>query len=252
MMENIISFQKNILINGKININTGLHIGGPEGQLEIGVVDNRIIIDPRTKLPIIPGSSLKGKMRSLLELENQKYSPNGLPHNHDKAAPCKDTKCNICRIFGTSADLEIGPTRLLVRDAFLTDPAEDIDDIVEVKTENVINRLQGKAESPRSQERVSAGTSFDLNMVFSVFEESDIDLLKDVFTGMRMLEDSYLGGSGSRGYGKIAFDDIQFRVRSNTDYKTGSEGKIFEFLDRTTFSIQEILENFNEFKNQVS
>jgi len=251
-MSSNISFQKNVLITGKINVKTGLHIGSTEGNLEIGVVDNRIILDPRTKTPIIPGSSLKGKMRSLLELESQKYSPSGVPHNHEKKAECTDPMCHICRIFGTSADLLTGPTRLLVRDAFLSNQDEDLDEVIEVKTENVINRLQGKAESPRSQERVSAGTTFDLNMVFSIYETSDVKLLKEVFSGMLMLEDSYIGGSGSRGYGKIAFDQLQFHIKTNSDYKDGSEGKIFSVEEKNAFSIKDILANFDSFKSEVA
>ena len=58
--------QGKYIIQGKIKVLTGLHIGGPTTGLNIGGVDNIVIKDAKGK-PYIPGSSLKGKMRSLLE-----------------------------------------------------------------------------------------------------------------------------------------------------------------------------------------
>lgn len=249
-MSTQISFKKNLLITGTIEVKTGLHIGGPEGTLEIGAIDNRIIIDPRTNMPIIPGSSIKGKMRSLLEMSEKSYDRDGSPHSHkDK---CKDTTCPICRIFGTSSELDIGPTRLIVRDAFMTDPEEDISEVIELKTENVINRLQGKAESPRTQERVSAGTSFNFNMVYSIYDSVDTDSLRYLFSGMNLLEDSYIGGSGTRGYGKITFKDISLTIKSKNDYTEGLAGSKIVLDSKTTFNVQQLLEKFNMLKTELN
>lgn len=61
-------------ISGQIKLETGLHIGGDEGVIEIGGNDNPIVRDISTGNPYIPGSSLKGKMRvSKKVLKSLKY-----------------------------------------------------------------------------------------------------------------------------------------------------------------------------------
>jgi len=179
---------------------------------------------------VIPGSSLKGKIRSLLEMREQKYTSSGKPHGHEK--DCSDKDCRICTIFGSSDDVERGPTRLIVRDAIHKGRIE-----TEVKAENVINRLTGKAESPRFFERVPAGTIFDFEMVYQIYNTADLEHLPYLFEGMHLLEDSYLGGSGSRGYGKIEFKEITLTVKTVEDYKNGSIGRTIE----TIASLQQLL-----------
>jgi CRISPR-associated protein Csm3 len=61
MVEEALEFKENVIISGKIICNTGLHIGGSKEELEIGGTDAPVIIDPETRIPVIPGSSLKGK-----------------------------------------------------------------------------------------------------------------------------------------------------------------------------------------------
>ena len=240
-----INFQRNVLITGKIASQTGLHIGIAKEELEIGGTDNPVIIDPRTRRPIIPGSSLKGKLRTLIELRDKKYSSDGSPHNHKKREECRDPNCDLCTIFGSSTELGRGPTRLIVRDAFCEDKE------IEIKAENVINRLKGKAENPRFIERVPAGSIFNLDMIYSVYNNKDYENLKLVFEGMNQLEDNYLGGSGSRGYGKIEFKDIKFKIKTKEDYIKGKGGKEIEINGKNKFTVPEILDKFEELKKEI-
>ncbi len=205
------------VIKGMITCKTGLHIGGTAETIEIGGMDNPIIRDPITQLPYIPGSSIKGKMRSLLEWKLDNFELNGGVHQYGSRR-CKERECPICRIFGTSSDkAQIGPSRLIVRDAFLTENSQkELKKkkglmYAEEKTENTINRLSARA-NPRTQERVPADIVFELDMVYRVFDfendEGKVDekLFDYVKEGIKLIEMDALGGSGSRGYGKVKFD----------------------------------------------
>lgn len=210
--------QKKIFINGNILAVTGLHIGGTNSQMGIGGPDNLIIRNPLTQRPVIPGSSLKGKMRALLELTKGLYFPKS---EGNKKIGDVGNKKPIIDLFGTSTDTneaEVRMSRLIVRDAELSnfDDAEwDNTDMLfsESKTEVVINRLTSKA-NPRTFERVPAGSTFDFEMVINIIsEDADTEaetkkLLSLLAEGMQLLEDDYLGGNGSRGYGKIHFTNL--------------------------------------------
>ena len=115
-----LKLKKYIEFKGTLVCKTGLRIGGSKDDIEIGGLDNPIIRDPLSKLPYMPGSSLKGKLRSLLEYKEGKITPNGEPHG------CKDEGCLICTVFGPHrvSDREFGPSRIIVRDAMLTDESE--------------------------------------------------------------------------------------------------------------------------------
>lgn len=204
-----ITLKEQIVIKGTIEVLTGLHIGGNKEEIEIGGMDNPVIKNPITKEPYIPGSSIKGKMRSLLELKYNK-TPNG--------EPCACGNCQICNIFGCSksANLQV-PTALIVRDATLNEKKTkenlqliendfSVFNLIEEKTENTINRLIGTAKSPRKQERVVPGTIFDFEMVFRVFADDKEELLKYIKEGLDLLQADYLGGNGSRGCGKIKIE----------------------------------------------
>ena len=217
------------VIEGIITCETGLHVGGTADKIEIGGIDNPIIRHPITKLPYIPGSSIKGKMRSLLEWKWGNFADNGDVHEW-----CGDNGCPVCRIFGTSADdARIGPSRLIVRDAHLTKESQDLLKkmqeetglaFVENKTENSINRLTAKA-NPRTQERVPAGTEFKFEMVYRMFDlkdnngKTDEELYSNVEEGIKLIRMDALGGSGSRGYGKVKID-----ICSNHTYKITENG----------------------------
>ncbi|MCK5109591.1 MAG: type III-A CRISPR-associated RAMP protein Csm3 [Methanosarcinales archaeon] len=224
MVDNI-AFQKNILIRGTIVCDTGMHIGGVKESMEIGGTDSPVILDPLTNLPIIPGSSIKGKMRSLIELQGE-YALDDSGNLHF----CEDPDCNLCIVFGRGAPeaVKSGPTRLIVRDAHPTKEAQDrwdrSEDLVhgtEIKGENRINRITSAAD-PRFVERVPAGSEFGFEMIYSVYQTNDFpERLKLVFEGMHLLEDNYIGASGSRGYGKMRFKDIELKQKTKEDYMNG-------------------------------
>ena len=235
------SFRGIVLLHGKIECKTGLHIGGVGTGYEIGGMDNPVIRDPVSGYPYIPGSSLKGKMRSIMEWVEGRVPSNGGIHS------CKELDCPICRIFGSSAaeDRRGGPTRLAIRDAHPDNQTrESMDELeatqglpkVEVKTENNINRITSATLSgPRSQERVPVDSRFDFEMLYGIYDiekcqVSDVDLLPKVFQAMRLLEDSALGGGGSRGSGRIAFHILSDpAVRRSEDYREGKlEGVVLD------------------------
>lgn len=203
-------FKNYITIKGYINCLTGLKIGGTKETVGVGETDNPIIRHPVTRLPYIPGSSLKGKLRSLIEIKPQ-YNTK----TPSTGRPCDCGQCDICHLFGHS-NVRAGqqPSRLIFRDALLEEDSENElkealpGSFVEVKTEIAMDRNTGSAQrgALRQQERVPEGTQFDFEMVIRLFEEDEprkkayFELLAD---GFLMLESDYLGGCGTRGYGKV-------------------------------------------------
>lgn len=198
---------KKIVYSGQIILKTGLHIGGTNTALNIGGPDSFVVRNPLTNIPYIPGSSLKGKMRMLIELRDGTISQRGDVTN--------DPNSNAGALFGTSGDNNNShPSRIIVRDAELdlSDPHQfDNTDLpyTESKTEVTINRITAKA-NPRTIERIPAGAIFNFNMVLNVFDTDDENQLKDTLaSAMKLLEDDYLGGNGSRGYGQIVFSKVK-------------------------------------------
>ena len=190
-------------ITGTLEIKTGLHIGGSDAFAAIGAVDSPVIRDVRTDDPIIPGSSLKGKLRTLLA----KY------YNEKVAAKPDDDAERIKELFGSAEKGNVHTARLLFSDMFLQNKDElrsaNIYRATEVKFENTINRATAVA-NPRQLERVIRGAKFGLNLVYE-YKDNET-MLRDFETlqnGLRLLQYDYLGGSGSRGYGKVAFYDIE-------------------------------------------
>lgn len=208
-------------LKGKIKLLSGLHIGGNKDTIEIGGMDNPVIKNPVTGLPYIPGSSIKGKMRFLLEWKLGRVTNSREPHG---CSP-DNGDCAICRIFGNTAkDKNYGPTRLIVNDCALclsekdSKKYEDGELIyLEDKVENRINRLTGAAIDPRHIERVPAGLVFDFGLTYKIFEIDEADKTdnkdeknwQEVINALYYLQEDALGGSGSRGYGKIEFDDLK-------------------------------------------
>jgi len=224
-----------VIIIGQIEAKTGLRIGGTSGGLKIGGLDLNVITDPEDK-PYIPGSSLKGKLRSLLEQKEANGKPNFFQRgSHACKTEEEYNQCPICKIWGTIESINFKLptlTRLIVRDAFLL-PDEDFwskirDNIdlqwTEVKMETAIDRIKGTALSGslRQIERVPAGAKFGSQSSFNVFDETDKDLLKKVFIAMSLLENDYLGGMGSRGYGQVEFKNIEIYWNSKADYEKGT------------------------------
>jgi CRISPR-associated protein Csm3 len=203
---------------------TGLRIGAGDSEMHIGGVDNTVIKHPHTQSPYIPGSSLKGKIRSLLEWRSGALESNealGWGDYFDKPEGTKkaDVK-RILQLFGISGDAklgkemaELGPTRISFWDCALNKEweegiREDNQMLVEVKSENRISRISGEAEHPRFTERVPAGALFDFRLSIKRLNGDGDDLLNTVLQGLKLLELDSLGGSGSRGYGKVRFDHL--------------------------------------------
>lgn len=200
---------KKIKINTSITLITGLHIGGNSENVEIGGIDTPVIkLASKGDVPYIPGSSLKGKMRCLLE-QTEGASNVGL--NKD-----------INNLFGITKNDSIGikdnqPSKLIVRDAILTEDSKSYllgcDNLdmpyTENKYENTIDRVTAKA-NPRNMERVPAGAEFNAEFIINVWDDDDENELIAMFKkGIRLLENDYLGGSGSRGYGQIKFGEMK-------------------------------------------
>lgn len=215
-------------IKGQVILKSGLHIGAGDMEMKIGGTDNPVIKHPHTQEPFIPGSSLKGKVRSLLEMRSGlMIKTGGKPVSAKELRGCdpdQRVECEkILKLFGASGadDTEmarIGPTRVSFADAYLNkDWKRSADEqqlpLTEVKSENSITRIKGTAENPRFIERVPAGTRFDFCITLKVME-TDEDLGDFLLQGMRLLQMDALGGSGSRGYGKIEFrfDDAELQA----------------------------------------
>ncbi len=227
MAENTFQLRARVFIKGQIRAVTGLHIGGSDNAFSIGGVDNPVIKDPITGQPYIPGSSLRGKMRSWVEkalgqVQGQRVGQVTI-HSCRKNLDAYPT-CPICNVFGiTAEERDTKPTRLVVRDVALTSNsakrlrhAKTDLPFTEIKTEVAIDRITSQA-NPRSLERVPAGAVFGpMEMVYNIYERQDIDWLEHVFWAMQLVEDDYLGGAGSRGSGKIAFTDLSVELRRIT------------------------------------
>ena len=228
-----------VLITGGIETVTGLHIGGTASDLSIGGVDNPIIRHPVSREPYIPGSSLRGKMRALLDRHhvNEANTSIGKVHIHVCKREADYDKCPVCQVFGVTPEQGSGwtnlkPARLIVRDVHLAqDAAEKLRQaktdtlFAEVKSEVVIDRITSAA-MPRTNERVPMGTVFaPFEFVYSLYDlngtgcEADIEWLRSVFQAMEMLEDDYLGGYGSRGSGKIRFCNLVATFKPRAAYE---------------------------------
>ena len=244
-----LTFLGKLILEGEIQCQTGLHIGAGKGSLEIGGADNPVVKDA-FGIPYIPGSSLRGRLRSLLEQTLGLALPSELVYVskrkgqevriHQSDRPDDE----VCVLFGRNPGrvervsgeaLETAnatPARLTVYDAPLVVDSitpqmrENLDDeLTEVKSENAVDRITSQA-NPRTLERVPAGARFRFRMVLDVLCEQDKPLLARVAEALRLLEDDALGGGGSRGNGRIAFTHLQCAWRSKDYYAKGGEESI--------------------------
>ena len=233
-----------LILDGEIHCVTGLHIGAGKGSLEIGGADNPVVKDAIGR-PYIPGSSLRGRMRSLLEQVSGMAVPAELVYLskrrgqevriHQSDRPDDE----ICLLFGRSpgrmervngetlGSSAASPARLAVYDAPLDVDSiaesmrESLDDeLTEVKSENAIDRITSQA-NPRTLERVPSGARFSARMVLDILCEEDKALLARVVEGLRLIEDDSLGGGGSRGSGRVRFANLKLLWRGRSFYATG-------------------------------
>jgi CRISPR-associated protein Csm3 len=234
-----------LILSGDLHCETGLHIGAGKGSLEIGGADNPVVKDA-FGLPYIPGSSLRGRIRSLLENALGLTTPAELVYVskrkgqevriHQSDRP-DDEICllfgrnpgRMDRVSGEALDTRAAtPARLAIYDAPLVAESitaqmrENLDDeITEVKSENAIDRITSQA-NPRTLERVPAGARFHVRMVLDVLCEEDKALAARLIEGLRLLEDDALGGGGSRGSGRVRFANLKLIWRNRAFYSSGS------------------------------
>jgi len=208
-------------LNANLICKTGLKVGGTEAGMSIGGAENPVIKDSRG-IPYIPGSSVKGKLRSLLEYKYKKVSQE--PRHEGEPCGCGRPDCPVCFMFGPHRNTrhDLGPTRIIVRDAYLSEKSQkdwetarkEGAEFTETKTETMIDRRTGTAAgtgSLRTQERVPAGTEFVLNINLRIFDDDNVDAMKKlVEEALSYLQQDTLGGSGTRGYGWVEVKDLKW------------------------------------------
>lgn len=223
---------KKILIAGTITAKTGLHIGGNSAGMSIGGADATVVRNPITRQPYIPGSSLKGKMRSLLEKVEGKVTAGR--HNLAGELFITDISHIVAKIFGVTPEElkrhnqpDQPVCRLIVRDAPLTPESErklfaakDTDmPYTEVKTEVVIDRITSAA-TPRQLERVPAGAVFEMSMILNVYDgDNEVEMLNKIFEGLILVQNDYLGGKGTRGSGEVEIKVTAMKKKDKDDYE---------------------------------
>lgn len=302
-----------LTLTSQLSAETGLHIGGGGENLDIGGLDKPVIRDPLTKYPYLPGSSIKGKLRSTLErLLNKplnrtggsgtwRYESDDLKNGFTEVEAGRfiayegASTCQISRVFGSTGGSKFwmpietateegllennsptqtiqgqncvrinrgrnAPARLIIRDSHLVpesaDKLKQVDTglyMTEWKFENGIDRVTAAA-NPRQLERVPAGSKFQFELIYTV-ENADqaIEDLQNIAIALAILEDDALGGHGSRGYGKVRFQNFQFSYRSLAQYRqiantpSGSSG--LQTLESA--NTQALLDNFGSLRNYI-
>jgi CRISPR-associated protein Csm3 len=235
-----------LILEGEMLCESGLHVGAGKGSLEIGGADNPVVKDAQGR-PYVPGSSLRGRIRSLLEQATGMAVPSELVYIskrkgqevriHQSDRPDDE----ICILFGRSpgrmekagggdeSGVHATPARLSVFDAPLIAGSitpqmrENLDDeLTEVKSENAIDRITSQA-NPRTLERVPAGARFKVRMVLDLLCAEDAVLPGLLVQGLALLQDDALGGGGSRGNGRVSFDNLKLTWRGRDYYASGAE-----------------------------
>src|SRR3989338_7056307 len=252
-----------IIITGTLECLTGMHIGASRENMEIGAIDSPVVRVPVTREPYIPGSSLKGKMRALLEKALPKI-PNRPIGSDVKVHVCNNAEtaiqCEVCRVFGSTGK-DGGknfPARLIVRDLYLTRESmarlSDIDtglQYTEWKFENAIDRVTSAA-NPRQIERVPRGAEFAFELIYNVEDVAQLkDDLKNIKLAIDIVEADALGGHGSRGYGHVKFNIEKIEGKTINGFK----GEASQSVTITSFAdteLQKIGKLFNSKKAEAS
>lgn len=218
--------EKKILVTGKLTLITGMHIGGTNSAMSIGGPDKFVVRQSKDGYPYIPGSTLKGKMRSLLELLDGTIKATEKAGRQVSYGPTDDSNTRAGKLFGTvhKEESKQHPSQIIVRDSILLNPDascfKNTDlPMTEAKTEVSIDRITSKA-NPRTFERVPSGAEFKVNMVVNVFEgDNENELLETIKTALKLVEDDYIGGQGSRGYGQVKFEELKYEFHNSAWYK---------------------------------
>jgi CRISPR-associated protein Csm3 len=298
-----------VRITSTLVVETGLHIGGGGETLDIGGLDKSVIRDPVTQQPYLPGSSIKGKLRSILERILEKplnraggsgtyrYESDDLEDGYTEVGDGQfvafqgAATCPLSRVFGSTGGSKCylkpevieqeeldnrgsatiageryiktkgrnAPARLMVRDAhLLKESAKQLEKIdtglymTEWKFENGLDRVTAAA-NPRQLERVPAGARFHFEMVYTVeHQEQAAEDLKNLAIALAILEDDALGGHGSRGYGKVRFENFQFYYRGVEQYRqvtTGDSNFLQPIVEMENTSV--LLQQFSDLTDAV-
>jgi CRISPR-associated protein Csm3 len=249
-----LKFLGKLIVEGELICETGLHIGAGKGTLEIGGADNPVVKDAFGR-PYVPGSSLRGRLRSLLEQALGFTAAKELVYVskrkgqevriHASDQPGDEISLLFGRMPGRVERVEgdslsqgtITPARLTVYDAALRIESitpqmrESLDDeLTEVKSESAIDRLTSQSQA-RTLERVPAGASFQLRLVLDVLCEEDKELIPVLLQGLSLLEDDSLGGGGSRGSGRVRFGNLKLTWRNAGFYRGGTETEVASVAD---------------------
>ena len=207
-----------LIIRCELEVLTGMHIGGTDIFSAIGAVDSPVIRDSHSGLPIVPGSSLKGKLRALLAQSLNERAVSD--HNSDDE--------RILRLFGSSKPIHA--SRLQFSDCFMTnaDKLKNVG-VTEIKSENTISRADSTA-NPRQIERVIPGALFDVVITYNYTDADEADEdLRLLAKAMKLLEVDYLGGHGSRGSGRVKLRN--FSVESLDTDGAGQYRKLFSEVE---------------------
>lgn len=199
------------VLNIKLELLSGLYIGGNDSGFDIGGADSDVIRNPLTNEPYIPGSSLKGKLKLLLKYHIKEVD------RTEKDIIFKDS--NITNIFEPIDEGNVKITRAIFRDLTLTkESKEELQNILgigcftEIKAENKVNPISGKSDSPRFIERVPAGAIFEGEIVLNVFDGDNKEIMmENIKKSLKLLEMNYLGGNGTRGYGRVKVEFDEFK-----------------------------------------
>lgn len=237
-----------VFIRGILKVETGLHIGGNSVNSSMGGTVAVVVRHPFNNQPYIPGSSLRGRIRSLLETvrgdENNNPVEGGFSFKDEQkdeqkeaeekknvpALAGKKPSSKLGKLFGVAAEV-VGKTatRLIIQDAHLTQDSvnqlknvlKNIDmPLTEVKAEVWIDRITTAADHLRYIERVLAGFEFDFRMILTLLPgDSKEDFLKLISEGMQLLQYDSLGGKGSRGSGKVTFKEVKLSEKTVAQYQ---------------------------------
>jgi CRISPR-associated protein Csm3 len=268
-----LTFLGKLILEGEILCETGLHIGAGKGSLEIGGADNPVVKDA-FGVPYVPGSTLRGRLRSLLEQSSGAAVPSELVYLskrrgqevriHQSDRP-DDEICllfgrnpgRVERVSGESGEAgNVTPARLTIYDAPLVVESitpqmrENLDDeLTEVKSENAVDRITSQA-NPRTLERVPAGARFKVRIVLDVLCEEDKPLAARFVEGLRLLEDDTLGGGGARGSGRVRFQALKLAWRGKSFYSNGAEAEAL--LDNGDLPALQQLTSSEEFASKLT
>jgi len=268
-----LTFLGKLILEGEILCETGLHIGAGKGSLEIGGADNPVVKDA-FGVPYVPGSTLRGRLRSLLEQSSGAAVPSELVYLskrrgqevriHQSDRP-DDEICllfgrnpgRVERVSGESGEAgNVTPARLTIYDAPLVVESitpqmrENLDDeLTEVKSENAVDRITSQA-NPRTLERVPAGARFKVRIVLDVLCEEDKPLAARFVEGLRLLEDDTLGGGGARGSGRVRFQALKLAWRGKGFYSKGAEAETL--LDNGDLPALQTLTSSEEFASKLT